>query len=197
MNKGAKKELLIDTFEVLKDMWPAKREAIVKVLRSMRVIDLEKMMEMWEYLIKKNEVVTHQNDYESWNLLDVLVCDVFLEGCVINYADIPFSIAVYQNRTISKYLFSVNPKLEKYTSAIIANLMREIPLKDIEKILNNIGSRKNQENGLGNILAWIIERFRYDDNLSKKIKDFLLNYIGSMADKTERAVAYAAYLEID
>lgn len=52
MNKGAKKELLIDTFDVLKDMWPAKREAIFKVLKSMRVIDLNLMMEMWEYLIK-------------------------------------------------------------------------------------------------------------------------------------------------
>lgn len=197
MNKGAKKELLVDTFEVLKDMWPAKREAIVKIFRSMRIIDLDKMMEMWEYLIKKNELTTHQNDYESWNLLEGIVYDVFLDGCLIKYADAPFSLAVYQNRTINKYLFSVNPRLAEYTSAIIANLMLEIPLNEIGKILNSIGSRKNQENGLGNILTWIIERFRYDENLDKKIKDFLLNYIGSMADKTERAVAYAAYLEID
>lgn len=197
MNKGAKKELLVDTFEVLKDMWPAKREAIVKIFRSMRIIDLDKMMEMWEYLIKKNELTTHQNDYESWNLLEGMVYDVFLDGCLINYADAPFSLAVYQNKTINKYLFSVNPRLAEYTSAIIANLMLEIPLTEIAKILNSIGSRKNQENGLGNILTWIIERFRYDENLDKKIKDFLLNYIGSMADKTERAVAYAAYLEID
>ena len=75
--------------------------------------------------------------------------------------------------------------------------MLDLPLKEVEKILNNIGSRKIQEDGLGNILTWVIERFRYDENLDKKIKDFLLNYIGSMADKTERAVAYAAYLEID
>lgn len=197
MNKGAKKELLVDTFEVLKDMWPAKREAIVKIFRSMRIIDLEKMMEMWEYLIKKNELTTHQNDYESWNLLEGIVYDVFLNGCLINYADVPFSLAVYNNKTINKYLFSVNPRLGEYTSAIIANLMREIPLNEIGKILNSIGSRKNQENGLGNILTWIIERFRYDENLDKNIKDFLYNYIGSMADKTERAVAYAAYLEID
>lgn len=197
MNKGAKKELLVDTFEVLKDMWPAKREAIVKIFRSMRIIDLDKMMEMWEYLIKKNELTTHQNDYESWNLLEGIVYDVFLDGCLIKYADAPFSHAVYQNKTINKYLFSVNPRLAEYTSAIIANLMLEIPLNEIGKILNSIGSRKNQENGLGNILTWIIERFRYDENLDKKIKDFLLNYIGSMADKTERAVAYAAYLKID
>lgn len=197
MNKGAKKELLIDTFDVLKDMWPAKREAIVKVFRSMRIIDLEKMMEMWEYLITKNEVVTHQNDYESSDLLEGMVRDIFTEGCLLNYADKAFSHAVYQNKTISKYLFSINPRLGEYTSAIIANLMLEIPLKDVEKILNNIGSRKIQEDGLGNILTWIIERFRYNENLEKKIKDFLLNYIGSMADKTERAVAYAAYLEID
>lgn len=197
MNKGAKKELLVDTFEVLKDMWPAKREAIVKIFRSMRIIDLDKMMEMWEYLIKKNELTTHQNDYESWNLLEGMVYDVFLDGCLINYADAPFSLAVYQNKTINKYLFSVNPRLAEYTSAIIANLMLEIPLTEIAKILNSIGSRKNQENGLGNILTWIIERLRYDEDLDKKIKDFLLNYIGSMADKTERAVAYAAYLEID
>lgn len=49
MNKGAKKDLLIDTFEVLKDLWPTKKEAIRKILRSMRIIDLEKMMETWEY----------------------------------------------------------------------------------------------------------------------------------------------------
>ena len=197
MNKGAKKELLIDTFDVLKDMWPAKREAIMKVFRSMRVIDLDKMLEMWEYLIKKNEVTAHQNDYESWKLLEGVVQDVFTEGCLISYADKTFSLAVYNNEIIRKYLFSVNPQLEKYTAAIIANLMSEISLNEIEKILNNIGSRKSQENGLGNILTWIIERFRYDEDLSKEIKDFLLYYISSMADKTERAVAYAAYLEID
>lgn len=197
MNKGAKKELLIDTFDVLKDMWPAKREAIMKVFRSMRVIDLEKMLEMWEYLIKKNEVTTHLNDYESWKLLEGVVHDLFTDGCLVSYADKTFSLAVYHNKCIRKYLFSINPQLEEYTAAIVANLMSEIPLNEIEKILNNIGSRKNQENGLGNILTWIIERFRYDENLDQKIKDFLLNYIGSMADKTERAVAYAAYLEID
>lgn len=197
MNKGAKIELLVDTFEVLKDMWPAKREAIVKVFRSMRIIDLEKMMEMWEYLITKNEVITHQNNYESSDLLEGMIRDIFTDGCLLNYADSAFSLAVYQNKIISKYLFSVNPRLGEYTSAIIANLMLEIPLKEVENILNNIGSRKILEDGLGNILTWIIERFRYNENLDKKIKDFLLNYIGSMADKTERAVAYAAYLEID
>lgn len=197
MNKGAKIELLVDTFEVLKDMWPAKREAIVKVFRSMRIIDLEKMIEMWEYLITKNEVITHQNNYESSDLLEGMIRDIFTDGCLLNYADSAFSLAVYQNKIISKYLFSVNPRLGEYTSAIIANLMLEIPLKEVENILNNIGSRKIQEDGLGNILTWIIERFRYNENLDKKIKDFLLNYIGSMADKTERAVAYAAYLEID
>lgn len=197
MNKGANKELLVDTFEVLKDMWPAKREAIVKIFRSMRIIDLETMMEMWEYLITKNEVITHQNSYESSDLLEGMIRDIFTDGCLLNYADKAFSLAVYQNTTISKYLFSVNPRLGEYTSAIIANLMLEIPLKEVEKILNNIGSRKIQEDGLGNILTWIIERFRYNENLDKKIKDFLLNYIGTMADKTERAVAYAAYLEID
>lgn len=197
MNKGAKKELLIDTFDVLKDMWPAKREAIVKILRSMRIIDLDKMMEMWEYLIKKNELTTHQNDYESWQLLDGIVDEVFTEGCVGSYADKTFSLAVYDNSTLRKYLFSINPQLGKYTAAIIANLIREIPLKKVEQILNNIGSRKNYENGLGNILTWIIERFRFDEDLSKEVKDFLLNYISSIADKTERAVAYAAYLEID
>lgn len=197
MNKGAKIELLVDTFEVLKDMWPAKREAIVKVFRSMRIIDLEKMMEMWEYLITKNEVITHQNNYESSDLLEGMIRDIFTDGCLLNYADSAFSLAVYQNKIISKYLFSVNPRLGEYTSAIIANLMLEIPLKEVENILNNIGSRKIQEDGLGNILTWIIERFRYNENLDKKIKDFLLNYIGAMADKTERAVAYAAYLEID
>ena len=76
MNKGAKIELLVDTFEVLKDMWPAKREAIVKVFRSMRIIDLEKMMEMWEYLITKNEVITHQNNYESSDLLEGMIRDI-------------------------------------------------------------------------------------------------------------------------
>lgn len=197
MNKGAKKELLVDTFEVLKDMWPAKREAIVKIFRSMRIIDLETMMEMWEYLITKNEVITHQNSYESSDLLEGMIRDIFTDGCLLNYADKAFSFAVYQNKTISKYLFSINPRLGEYTSAIIANLMLEIPLKEVEKIFNNIGSRKIQEDGLGNILTWIIERFRYNENLDKKIKDFLLNYIGTMADKTERAVAYAAYLEID
>lgn len=197
MNKGANKELLVDTFEVLKDMWPAKREAIVKIFRSMRIIDLETMMEMWEYLITKNEVITHQNSYESSDLLEGMIRDIFTDRCLLNYADKAFSLAVYQNTTISKYLFSVNPRLGEYTSAIIANLMLEIPLKEVEKILNNIGSRKIQEDGLGNILTWIIERFRYNENLDKKIKDFLLNYIGTMADKTERAVAYAAYLEID
>lgn len=197
MNKGANKELLVDTFEVLKDMWPAKREAIVKIFRSMSIIDLETMMEMWEYLITKNEVITHQNSYESSDLLEGMIRDIFTDRCLLNYADKAFSLAVYQNTTISKYLFSVNPRLGEYTSAIIANLMLEIPLKEVEKILNNIGSRKIQEDGLGNILTWIIERFRYNKNLDKKIKDFLLNYIGTMADKTERTVAYAAYLEID
>ncbi|MBD5174455.1 MAG: hypothetical protein HDT06_01385 [Bacteroidales bacterium] len=197
MNKGAKKELLIDTFDVLKDMWPAKREAIVKIMRSMRIIDLEKMMEMWEYLIKKNEVITHQNSYESAELLEEMVSDIFTEGCIVSYADKAFSLAVYQNKTISKYLFSINPRLGKYTSAIVSNLMGEIPLNEVEKILNAIGSRKGKEDGLGNILTWIIERFRYNENLNNEIKDFLLNYIGSMSDKTERAVAYAAYLEID
>ncbi len=63
MNKGAKKELLIDTFDVLKDMWPAKQEAVFKVLRSMKAIDLDMMVDMWEQIIKNNDSLARQNDF--------------------------------------------------------------------------------------------------------------------------------------
>ena len=197
MNKGAKKELLIDTFDVLKDMWPAKREAIVKIFRSMRAIDLDLMMEMWEYLIKKNEKLARQNDYESYYLLDGMIFDIFTTGGLVEYADKPFSLAAYQNETINKYLFSVNPQFGEYTAVVIANLLTQIPLNDVHKILNNVGDRKIYEHGLGDILTWIIQHLKYDDGLNNKIKDFLFNYCTSLSDKTERAVAFAAYLEID
>lgn len=197
MNKGAKKELLIDTFDVLKDMWPAKREPIFKVLKSMRNIDLNLMMEMWEYLIKKNDMLARQNDYESYFLLDGLIHEMFLDGCLVYYADKDFALAAYQNETINKYLFSINPQLGENTSALISQLILQLPTNEIEKILNKVGSRKIYESGLGEILTWIIQHLKYEDGLNKKMKDFLFNYISALSDRTERAVAYAAYLEID
>lgn len=197
MNKGAKKELLIDTFDVLKDMWPTKREAIFKVLKSMRVIDLNMMMEMWEYLITKNDTLARQNDYESYYLFDGLIHEMFLNGCLVHYADKDFAMAAYQNETIRKYLFSINPQMGENTSALISQLILQLPMNEIGKILDKIGSRKVFENGFGEIITWIIQHLKYEDKLNKKMKDFLFNYISALSDRTERAVAYAAYLEID
>lgn len=197
MNKGAKKELLIDTFDVLKDLWPAKREATTKVLKSMLSIDLDKMMEMWEYLIKKNDGLARQNDYESYFLLDGIIHEMFLDGCWVGYCEEPFAMAAYQNQTIRKYLFSINPQLGESTSALIARLIAKLSLSDSRRILNDVGARKVYETGIGEILSWVIKHIAQEDQLTPEIKDFLFNYITSLADRTERAVAYAAYLEID
>lgn len=196
MNKGAKKELLIDTFDVLKDMWPVKKEAIYKVLKSTKSLDLDMMMGMWEYLLKKNDILAHQNDYESYSLLDGLVSTMFTEGCLGYYPDATFSMAAYKNEIIRRYLFSINPRLEKYTAIIIARLIPNIPLDEVRKILDQIGGRKIKESDMGEIISLIIEHTDKED-VNKDIKDFLFNYITSMSDRTERAVAYAAYLEID
>lgn len=197
MNKGAKKELLIDTFDVLKDMWPAKSEAIYKVLRSMKAIDLDMMIEMWEQIIKKNDSMARQNDYESYYMFDGLIHNIFLDGCFIQYADDQFSLAAYRNKTIRKYLFSINPRLGEDTAALIARLILQLPIDESRKILEEVGGRKLKANGMGEILSWVIEHLNREEDLTQEIKDFLFNYITSMSDRTERALAYAAYLEID
>lgn len=197
MNKGAKKELLIDTFDVLKDMWPAKEDAIFKVLRSMKAIDLDLMIGMWEQIIKKNDSLARQNDYHSYYIFDGLIHEMFRMGCLVEYADGSFAKAAYQNKTIRKYLFSINPRLGEQTAALIARLIPQLPIDESRKILEEVGGRKLKENGMGEILSWVIEHLNREEDLNQEIKDFLFNYITSMSDRTERAVAYAAYLEID
>lgn len=197
MNKGAKKELLIDTFDVLKDMWPAKKEAIYKVLRSMKVIDHDMMIEMWEQIIKKNDCLARQNDYNSYYIFDGLIHEMFRMGCLVEYADETFAVAAYRNKTIRKYLFSVNPQMGEQTAAVISRLLPNLPVDESRKILDEVGGRKVKENGMGEILSWVIEHLNREEDLNQEIKDFLFNYITSMSDRTERAVAYAAYLEID
>ena len=67
-----KKQLLLDSFDLLKEKYTENRVALHDIIEKMAKIDIGMSIDMWKCLIKENPEVLHTtNDFASWLMFPI------------------------------------------------------------------------------------------------------------------------------
>ena len=171
-----KKQLLLDSFDLLKENYTENRVALHDIIEKMAKIDIGMSIDMWKCLIKENPEVLHTtNDFASWlmfpigeiigdgNLAKIISEDDFLKTSIYgNCGDIR-----YDPLWILGLLISQN-KLD------IANELMDLIL-----------SNKNRCNSLYDIVDGALPSS--NSQITEEAFELLRSWIEMIPGKTERA----------
>ena len=97
MNNDIIIQTMTESFEALKDSWKTKKEAIIKCIVETEACDGALAMDMWRYILKKNEILLRDKK-ENVHFID----DVFL-GFNMKY-ELNDLYTMNMCRTISKHI---------------------------------------------------------------------------------------------
>ena len=214
MNSDIVKQSLIDSFEVLKDFWDKKKEAIIYCIVETEAYDGEIAMSMWHYIIQNNlrELSTNEGTKELFINVLRRFCDRY-GNQYRNYSgrnDLwvmleHISLHIIQNRELIKNLFekSFNAGYNsgyvyhEEVSALIASIFLQGNLSIIEMVIQALANNKHLANiSIGTIIrdtCKYIEEIEPDSDIGEKyiitseIKEVLLNSLNFISNREERA----------
>lgn len=186
-----KKNLLIESFSVLRDSWDSREDSICKILQKMASIDSQKAIEMWEYLLSHN--MESLKNYGN-SLTHGIIYNLEQGMSEEELAELFFS-----NDTLCKSIF--NKVSDVYWNQM--RLLYFLVLKNQFDIMRNVldlikHNVSNTEYRVGRAAAETISRFEEDGSqLSPQWVRFFQDYLESIQnpeDKAELVVALIDYI---
>lgn len=190
-----KKQMLLESFDILKDSWENKSNAIKKIIANMSVCDMSTAMEMWLYVIKRN---TKSLTEDSWNLLEGILSDMEDKIGVKKLAK-----AVFANPTLVTYIFKENNYIGFETEQLLAYLIVKKDNSQLLSALQMIASNPHlghSGDNIGEIITTAInqiDQFSDDEKIAKSTKEILYDFVSQIENKKERAEASVALLDLD
>lgn len=187
----SKKNLLIETFSVLRDSWDSREDSICKILEKMAAEDSQKAVEMWEYLLHHNKEELQK--YGS-SLTHKIIYHLKQGMSESKLADLVFS-----NDALGKLVFKTVSSVNWNQIMLLYYLILKDDTEKMKKYLDFImGNTSNSEYRVGRAAAEIISRYEEDGNrLSPKWVRFFMEYaetIRNPEDKAELVVAMIDYV---
>ncbi len=210
---------LIDSFEVLKDSWERNKESIIDCIVKTESYDGNVAMDMWLYILNSNstllktkegvEGLIHDVFYKFRIKYEQFVGDRY-DVRVMLYHVIPYMI---KKEELIKVIFGesynagVCDEYDEYTPACIAafflfNNPQTVAFL-LDQITNNnylvevsIGELTRKSCNYVKSVYDNIDNFKKKYKVSNQVKDVILNYIGSIKDKEDRAKCTIAFLSL-
>lgn len=186
-----KKNLLIETFSILKDSWESKDDAIKKIILKMASIDLSTSISMWLYILQNNphSVQWSGNAYSAIELMIYQLSDVAGEE--------KLSQVIFGNEELSSIIYGENAYVSDRATDLLLYLIKNNDRKRLTKMLDLVKSNTNtSEFTVGTVIAKVIEG--YEENcsrLSNTWVKFFVDYANDLSNPTDKAEATVALLE--
>ena len=186
-----KKNLLIESFSVLRNSWDSREDSICKILEKMASIDGQKAVEMWEYLLTHN--------MESLKNYGNSLTHGIIYNLEKGMSEDELATLVFSNETLCKLIFNKVDEVYWNQMRLIYFLLLRDDFDKMRKVLDLIKSNaSNTEYRVGRAAAMTISRFEENDSkLSPKWVRFFQDYletIKNQEDKAELVVALIDYL---
>jgi hypothetical protein len=196
MNNETKKQMIYESFDVLKDSWEEKDTALRKLLCRMYKIDSNVACEMWLYLLKHNKSILNNID-ESYNA-SALVGDIIYD--ITEYdTDKEKALAnlIFKNKELYSIIYGECCSIDSYASSMLSYVIASDDTSKLYDILSLLKGNKTNES-IGSILTTALENC-VDNSLTipKCQIELLENFVSKIPDKAERAEAFAALLSIE
>ena len=171
-----KKQMLMDSFELLKDNYDDNGRSLIDLIGKVAKLDLPAATEMWKYLVKNNRDVLHDGDdfaFSIWYGIEKAVGQEAADKIVMEDDILKKSIYVECGDLTCNPLIAIKNKVLKGE------------LSEADELLQLVYSNKHREQSMYEILDDIIPED--DEELEEEGFDFLNEWIGKIRSKSERA----------
>lgn len=170
-----KKQLLLDSFDLLKDNYLENRVALHDIIEKMAKIDIKVSIDMWKCLIKENPEILHTTeDFASWIMFPIEEIIGAAKLAKIISEDDFLKTSIYGNCGDIKY----DPLW------ILRLLISQNKLDVANELMNLILSNKNKRNSLYDVIDGAIPSS--NDQITDEALELLTSWIEMIPEKTER-----------
>lgn len=187
LSKDKKKEMLLDSFNVLKDNVAENADQLSVIIDMFLLMDKSVAIEMWEHIIDDNYTKFTSGD------LDELTQGVVGKRCLIgeHISEIEMSNIIYDNDKIRNAIFKYSSDQCMSDDAIIYF----ISVKQLDKantLLELISQNTNKNKTFSHIIENIIDRMntqkiRGEIEITDETIELLTHWVDTVKDKNDKA----------
>lgn len=195
MKQSDKQQLIYEAFDTLKDSWEENSNAIKKCIVKMYDIDESSSLDMWLYILRHNEGAIED---DSYSMMGDIISDI------VSYEDKKaehLSRQICNNSELCNYIFGLNTEMSDDEGNLISFLLLSNNLGKINDIFSMIS--ENPSAKIGNVISESLDYIdcldedEFNKKLSRSTIEWLENFVMSISDKKQRAVASVALLYLD
>ena len=191
-----KKQMLLESFDILKDSWEKKWDPIQKIIVNMAVLDMPTAIEMWLYIIERNKKLFPNNSYP---LFEGIIHDMNKKMDMKKIAKTVFAVPILVNY-LFKENYDVSYNCEELLSCLIIEGDNSQLLTTLQLVASNPHLGESRDN-IGAIVSEAIKRIPdvkdYGQKVPESTKEVLYDFVSHIEDKQERAEAMVALLDLD
>lgn len=204
MDKIVKQQMILESFDILKDSWESKKGAILRLICKMFMIDAKTAMDMWLYILQNNQQIFSDpnKDYLSYSLTEEIVKGIIYGpncGCYFtdfdNENEKKLAELVFAKKDICDFLFYKSNSLDDTTIYLMSHLIVSEDSSKLFEVLKLILKSRSKES-IGKVLTTAIEHI-YNVEVPRSQIELLENFVANISDKKERAEAFTALLSLD
>ena len=223
MNNEIIKQTLIDSFEVLKDSWDKKKDALIHCIVETEVYDGDIAMSMWQYILKKNQnkIINKEDSQDLISKVLKRFCEKYY-GYYRQYSgpeDIRTMLDhvaphIVHNEELIKLLFEKAYNvgyISSYVffeevSCLIASIFLQDSYSAVQTLIKSLANNKNMiDVSIGMVLrdtSKYLEKVSSNSELSElysvtpEIKELLIDSLNLIKDAEERADCTITFLSL-
>lgn len=195
MKQSNKQQLIFEAFDTLKDTWEENSNAIKKCIVKMYDIDESSSLDMWLYILRHNE---SEIENDSYSMMGDIISDI------VSYEDKKaqhLSRQICNNSELCNYIFGLNTEMSDDEGNLISFLLLSNNLGKISDVFSMISENPSAKIGkvISESLDYIdcLDEDEFNKNLSQSTIEWLENFVMSIPDKKQRAIASVALLYLD
>lgn len=186
LTKEQKKELLVDSFNVLKNDLYGNRYSFIELIGKMAKYDLGTAIELWKYVIENGTELV-----QSEGLSVIFSIAYALEKQI---GDTKINTIIFKNPVIKEAVLSQSNDLT-YAVHIIVAYIRKGDLEEANACLNKVYENSYKEDSFGNFLLSVTGRFDEDNEIGEDAAELVLFWAKKIDEEEIKAKITISLLE--
>lgn len=193
-----KREVLIESFNLLKNNWDSKMDAIRECITQMALIDSDEAVNMWLKVAQKSKrnktLDKDSSEMFNWTLY-------FMLRKLDEFTEIRLAMSIFKNREFCDYMYRLNTELGREESKIIKWAIFQNDVESLLCVLKNAQKNKSKDGfTIGRVVFEAINdynKIRYEGRiLANETKLALADFVKSIKSKVEKSEANVALMSI-
>lgn len=180
-----KKDLLLQSFDVLKNNLDENKDKICDLIAKVAKIDTSIAIEMWNYILDNGKQLVKDSD-KAYHLCGGLIYALEKQIGGNNVIEI-----LKENPKITEVVFGESGDICSSTESAISSIIRTGDFELADTTLSLVYKNKRKEKSFGEILEYICEISFYDsdndEELNQSKAELLLNWAEKIKDKERKA----------